>query len=52
MDTRRCIDAGNPESAEFTLFRPAMPIGMLSGFINMMLGNGQHFTATTPISLG
>jgi hypothetical protein len=40
MDTRRGIDASDPQSAEFTLLCPAMPIGMLSGFINVMLGNG------------
>jgi hypothetical protein len=50
MESCSSIDAGNPESTEFTLLCPAMPIGMLSGFIDVMLGNGQHFTSTTPIS--
>ena len=52
VQARGCIDSGDPESAEFTLFGFSVAIGVLSRFVNVMFGDTMDFASGTPVSFG
>jgi len=50
VDARTRIDTGDPQLPELPFLRFAVPVRMLSGFIDVMFGNSEYLTSSAPIT--
>lgn len=50
--TGGCVDAGNPQLAEYALFGAAVTVGILTCLHDGLFGNAEYIAATTAETLG